>query len=48
MLLLIEYTKTNKNFKKILMESDNYFELLRMIKIYKEKNKNKIYEIVIK
>jgi len=48
MLLLIEYTKTNKYDKKIIMKSDNYFELLRKIKECKENNKNKIYEIVIK
>ena len=48
MLLLIEYTKNNKYDKKIIMKSDNYFELLRKIKECKENNKNKIYEIVIK
>ena len=48
MLLLINYTKTNNHNKRIIMKSDNYFELLRKIKEYKENNKNKIYEIVIK
>ena len=48
MLLLINYTKTNNNNKRIIMKNDNYFELLRKIKEYKENNKNKIYEIVIK
>lgn len=48
MLLLIKYTKTNNYDKRIIMKSDNYFELLRRIKECKENNKNKIYEIVIK
>lgn len=48
MLLLIKYTKTNNYNKRIIMKSDNYFELLRRIKECKENNKNKIYEIVIK
>jgi len=48
MLLLIEYTKTNKYDKKIIMKSDNYFDILRKIEECKKTNKNKSYEIVIK